>query len=65
MEEMREVIWRRAGRCETGACVEVAHVGDDYVIRDSKNPQGPRLTFTMAEWAAFATGVRTGEFDFD
>jgi hypothetical protein len=32
-------------------------------VRDSKNPNGPQLSFTRAEWAAFVAGVRGGEFD--
>lgn len=48
---------------EGGACVEVADLADGHhAIRDSKNPTGPALTFTTAEWAAFTTGVRTGKF---
>ncbi|GHF85764.1 DUF397 domain-containing protein [Streptomyces thermodiastaticus] len=34
-------------------CVEVGHVSDAVLIRDSKNPTGPRLTLTPAAWAAF------------
>jgi len=33
------------------------------VIRDSKNPDGPKLYFTPAEWEAFRLGVIDGEFD--
>jgi len=32
-------------------------------VRDSKNRQGPVLTFTPAEWQEFTAGVRGGEFD--
>ncbi len=32
-------------------------------VRDSKDRQGPVLTFTPAEWRAFVVGVRSGEFD--
>jgi hypothetical protein len=41
--------------------------GSDHVIivRDSKNPGGPQLVFTPAEWEAFTAGVRDGEFDID
>lgn len=53
-------------------CVEVAVTegskeGSDHVItvRDSKNPDGPKLVFTPAEWEAFTAGVRDGEFDID
>ena len=55
-----------------GACVEVAVVpgskeGSDYVItmRDSKDPDGPVLTFTPDEWKAFTLGVQDGEFDVE
>jgi hypothetical protein len=34
-----------------------------YVMRDSKNPDGPKLYFTPAEWEAFRLGVLDGEFD--
>ncbi len=32
-------------------------------VRDSKDPGGPVLDFTPAEWRAFIAGVRDGEFD--
>lgn len=32
-------------------------------LRDSKDPEGPVLVFTLDEWRAFAAGVRAGEFD--
>jgi hypothetical protein len=41
--------------------------GSDHVItlRDPKDPDGPTLVFTPAEWEAFVAGVRDGEFDLD
>jgi hypothetical protein len=33
------------------------------VIRDGKDPDGPVLTLTPAEWDAFVAGVKDGEFD--
>lgn len=55
--------WRKSSA--TGnECVEVAFVeGDEILVRNSKDRDGPRLRFTRAEWAAFVTGVRAGEFD--
>jgi hypothetical protein len=35
------------------SCVEVAAVPEHILVRDSKNPTGPRLTLTPAAWAAF------------
>ncbi|MWK33568.1 DUF397 domain-containing protein [Actinomadura sp. J1-007] len=32
-------------------------------MRDAKNPEGPILYFTEAEWDAFILGVKDGEFD--
>ncbi|MGH3902561.1 MAG: DUF397 domain-containing protein [Pseudonocardiaceae bacterium] len=46
-----------------GACVEVANLRTARTVRDSKDPTGPALTFTAAEWSAFTAGVRAGEFD--
>jgi hypothetical protein len=33
------------------------------VVRDSKNPHGGVLRFTVAEWLVFLDGVRAGEFE--
>jgi hypothetical protein len=32
-------------------------------VRDSKDPDGPVLAFSLAEWRAFAIGVKAGEYD--
>ena len=63
--------WRKSSRSGRD-CVEISisegsKEGSDYVItmRDSKNPDGPTLVFTPAEWEAFVAGVRDGEFDLD
>jgi hypothetical protein len=57
--------WRRAVRCASGACVEVAKVGDNYLVRSSTSPHAGVLSFTATEWAAFTTGVRDGDFDWE
>lgn len=59
--------WRKSTRSNnSGACVEVAtnlrDTQDAVLVRDSKVPDGPVLTFTSREWAAFLGGVRDGEF---
>jgi hypothetical protein len=56
--------WRKSSRCGTNACVEVAEVDGQYLVRDSKNPGGPVLSFTPEEWTAFVAGVAAGEFRF-
>ena len=57
--------WRKSSRSSGGDnCVEVAFsVVGDVGVRDSKDPAGPVLEFTAAEWEAFTGGVRDGEFD--
>ncbi|MFD1657293.1 DUF397 domain-containing protein [Streptomyces caeni] len=34
-------------------CVEVAAAPDRILVRDSKNPHGPRLPLAPTAWAAF------------
>lgn len=56
--------WIKSSRSYgAGECVEVRDIGGGIGVRDSKNPNGPQLSFTRAEWAAFVEGVRSGEFD--
>jgi Domain of unknown function (DUF397) len=48
-----------------GNCVEVAFLaGGDVAMRNSRDPEGPALIFTRAEWDAFIGGARDGEFGF-
>lgn len=47
----------------TGACAELLPDHGDVLIRDSKNPDGPVLRFTRAEFTAFLDGAKNGEFD--
>jgi len=56
--------WRKSSRCGNATCVEVAKVDDQYLIRDSKNPDVAALQFTAEEWTAFVEGVTAGEFRF-
>ncbi|GHE28924.1 transcriptional regulator [Streptosporangium violaceochromogenes] len=47
-----------------GNCVEVATLSSGHRgVRDSKDPAGPALVFTPAEWNTFIRGIRGGEFD--
>jgi len=56
--------WHRSSRCGTNTCVEVAKDGDRVLVRDSKRPEVAPIEFSMAEWVAFISGARDGEFDF-
>ena len=55
--------WRKSRRSggNGGACVEVARRLPGVVaVRDSKNPEGPKLTLTPAGWRSFTASVQAG-----
>ena len=55
--------WRKSSFSNSqAACVEVANLDGHRGVRDSKQPTGPVLTVTVAEWSAFTAGVQSGEF---
>ncbi|GIH68018.1 hypothetical protein Mth01_02710 [Sphaerimonospora thailandensis] len=71
-------VWSKSTRSggNGGSCVEVTtvdagqagigHKADAerlFLVRDSKDLDGPVLAFTPAEWDAFIGGVKDGEFD--
>ncbi|MBO4270983.1 DUF397 domain-containing protein [Microbispora triticiradicis] len=64
--DLTAAVWRKSSLSgdNGGQCVEVAvDLPGVVAVRDSKDPDGPRLTFTPAEWRTFISGVKTGEFD--
>ena len=58
-------VWRRSTASGGGNCVEVSFTGESVLMRHSRNPHGPVLTFSRSEWEAFLIGARDGEFDTD
>lgn len=63
--DLTGAVWRKArySNGNGGNCVEVANLHEGHRgVRDSKNPTGPTLIVTPAEWSAFTAGVRVGEF---
>ena len=54
--------WRRSSYCANEVCVEVAKVGERFLIRDSKRPDSAPLEFSAEEWDAFIAGVKGDEF---
>lgn len=64
--DLSRAVWRKSTRSDGngGNCVEVArNLPGIVAVRDSKNPTGPALIFTPAEWEAFLGGTKDGEFD--
>lgn len=59
--------WKKASKSNGNGgnnCVEVMFLsGGGAAVRDSKNPDGPRLNFTKGEWDAFLDGAQNHEFD--
>ncbi|MGO8891278.1 MAG: DUF397 domain-containing protein [Streptosporangiaceae bacterium] len=58
-----EPTWRIAGRCDSGACVEIGTLGESILIRSSADPDGMRVTLSRAQWRVFVAGVKDGDFD--
>ena len=56
--------WRKSTRSgAAGHCVEVANDPAAVLVRDSKDAEGPVLSFAATEWTGFIAGIRAGEFD--
>jgi hypothetical protein len=60
--------WRKSSFSGNGGdCVEVGQLHDGAIaVRDTKDHnRGPVQRFTRAQWEAFTTGIRVGEFDLN
>ncbi|WP_328589266.1 DUF397 domain-containing protein [Actinomadura logoneensis] len=57
--------WRKSSRSgDTGGqCVELAGCPHDVAVRDSKDPDGPKLVFAGPVFGVFARRVKAGAFD--
>lgn len=61
--DLSAATWRKSSYSnqDGGACLEIADDFADVVpVRDSKNPQGPALTFAAGRWASFVSAVKDG-----
>ena len=50
-------VWRKASHSggNGGECVEVAAADTEIAVRDSKDPDGPSLSFDPSAWRSFLT----------
>jgi hypothetical protein len=57
--------WQKSRRSNpSGNCVELASLpGGKIAVRNSRDPEGPALVYTVDEIAAFISGARDGDFD--
>jgi hypothetical protein len=62
VEDLSRAVWRKSARSNNGgACVEVAaNLAGIVAVRDSKQPDGPKLLIQADEWRAFVTCIRGG-----
>jgi hypothetical protein len=60
VEVAHALVWQKSTHSNNGGeCVEVADTGPAVAVRDSKNPAGPALAFTPAQWRTFTTRLTT------
>jgi Domain of unknown function (DUF397) len=57
--------WHKSSHSsQDGSCVEIArNLPGIVAIRDSKDPEGPKLAVAPDKWLAFTAGVKAGQFD--
>jgi hypothetical protein len=60
MRDLAGATWRKSSRSSNqGNCVEVAdNLAGVIGVRDSKDTDGPALTFNPGQWAGFVRAVR-------
>ena len=61
-EGLSNRVWRKSSYSgASGGCIEVAGNAQGLVaIRDSKNAEGPELTFVVTEWVRFVGQLQSG-----
>jgi len=61
MSDVITLIWRKSTRSDNGGnCVEVAdNLPDRVLVRDSKDPSGPVLTFDPSAWRLFVKSAKS------
>ncbi|MFC5745209.1 DUF397 domain-containing protein [Actinomadura rugatobispora] len=57
--------WRKSSRSggQGGECVEIANLAFVIAVRDSKDPECPKLILDAADWRALARRIKACEHD--
>ncbi|MFI0482626.1 DUF397 domain-containing protein [Actinomadura sp. 9N215] len=56
--------WRKSSRstsAQDSNCVEVARLQRNIGVRDSKDPNGPKLTLDAATWRTLTHRIKNGD----
>ncbi|MEU0478553.1 DUF397 domain-containing protein [Streptosporangium sp. NPDC006013] len=62
--DLSDAHWRKSSLSGSGpSCVEMAFVGNDVAVRDTKNRDGGTLIFHRNEWTTFINGIKSGHYD--
>ncbi|GAA0563393.1 DUF397 domain-containing protein [Actinomadura livida] len=58
--DLSRAAWRKSSRSSGngGACVEVADLASGIGLRDSKNPDGPKLVVSRDAFAALVANLK-------
>lgn len=59
---LSRAVWRKSARSQPEGqnCVELASLDDSIAVRDSKDPDGPRLLLTHRAWRDLAASIKNG-----
>jgi hypothetical protein len=63
MYNRHTAIWKKSSRSQPGdKCVEVAYLTADVVtVRDSKNPNGPTIRFSVSAFHALKDAIKADQ----
>jgi Domain of unknown function (DUF397) len=62
-EGEQPTLWLKSSFSANGDCLEWVTNADGVRLRQSKDPAGTELHFTISEWQAFLAAVKAGEAD--
>lgn len=60
--EPRSPVWVKSRKCESVDCVEVADIGSEILIRNSRDP-GHVVRILRGDWKTFAAGIASGSLN--